>query len=54
MKEENNQAMYMNPNTGSVDTLNGWYPYTEKDGLIEVIGVEDEYGHGAGRWIEVE
>ena len=30
------EDMYMNPSTGSVDTLDGWYPYTEADGLVLV------------------
>jgi len=32
----NENQLYMNPETGSVDTLDGWYPYTESDGLIAV------------------
>ena len=42
-----NEKQYMNPNTGSVDTLDGWYPYTEKDGLIEVKKINDV-------WVEIE
>ncbi|CAB4127780.1 hypothetical protein UFOVP98_35 [uncultured Caudovirales phage] len=37
-----NEKMYMNLQTGSIDTLDGWYPYTEKDGLIEVEGNEKD------------
>jgi hypothetical protein len=28
--------MYMNPATGSVDTLDGWFPHTLLDGLVKV------------------
>lgn len=42
------EKYYMNPNTGSVDTLDGWYPATEKDGLIEVIKNENN------EWVEKE
>ncbi len=51
---------YMNPETGSVDTLDGWYPYDERNGLIEVIpdpercvGREADLSVSAD-WIEVE
>ena len=30
------EDMYMNPQTGSVDTLGGWHPYGEDDGLVLV------------------
>lgn len=41
------EAYYMNPPTGSVDTLDGWYPYTpEKDGLIRVVQDTD------GDWVD--
>lgn len=33
-KEE--QKLYMNTATGSVDTIEGWYPFDENNGLIEV------------------
>jgi hypothetical protein len=28
--------MYMNPVSGNVDTLDGWYPHTQLDGLVKV------------------
>jgi hypothetical protein len=42
------EKLYMNPTTGSVDTLDGWYPFTEDDGLVLVV--KDKYGS----WVEVE
>lgn len=42
------ERYFMNPNTGSIDTLDGWFPYTEKDGLIEVVRDKD------GHWTEKE
>lgn len=39
-------AYYMNPNTGSVDTLDGWHPYGLTDGLIKVVR------DGNGGWVE--
>lgn len=39
---KNNKKLYMNPNTGSVDTLDGWFPFTEKDGLLEVTIIGDD------------
>jgi hypothetical protein len=40
--------MYMNPSTGSVDTLEGWYPHTpKKSNLIQVVWDKDEQ-----TWIE--
>jgi phage tail protein X len=41
-------AYYMNPKTGSVDTLDGWHPYGLTDGLIEVVS------DGNGGWIEAD
>ena len=38
---------YMNPVTGSVDTLEGWYPQTAADGLVLVTRDAD------GSWVEV-
>ena len=38
--------MYMNPQTGSVDTLDGWHPYTLADGLVPVVRDEN------GEWVE--
>ncbi len=46
--KEKEEKYYINPNTGSVDTLDGWYPATEKDGLIEVIKNENN------EWVEKE
>ena len=43
--EKNNVDMYMNPFTGSVDTLDGWYPYGPDDGLVLVV--RDE----SGEWV---
>ena len=35
------EVLYMNPETGSVDTLDGWYPNTpESNGLVEVTWCE--------------
>ena len=48
MSTENNEKMYMNPPTGSVETLDGWFPYTKKDGLLEVVMDKE------GEWQEVE
>lgn len=39
---------YMNPHTGSVDTLDGWFPFTlENSKLIEVKKDDN------GDWVEV-
>jgi len=39
---------YMNPDTGSVDTLDGWFPNTlENSNLIQVKKDDD------GNWVEV-
>lgn len=44
----NTETFYMNAITGSVDTLDGWYPYTlESADLVEVKK------DAAGDWIEV-
>jgi hypothetical protein len=39
------EDMYMNPCTGSIDTLDGWYPYGEDDGLVRVMC------NSAGEWV---
>ena len=38
--------MYMNPTTGSVDTLDGWHPYGPDDGLVPVVRDEN------GDWVK--
>lgn len=38
---------YMNPATGSIDTLDGWYPYGVADGLVQVT--RDAHGD----WVAV-
>ena len=37
--------MYMNPSTGSVDTIDGWYPHGVDDGLVLVTRDAD------GSWV---
>lgn len=44
----------MEPNTGAVDTADGWYPYTEKDGLLEVRkAISEEEMDEYGEWVEI-
>ena len=45
---DDDSAMYMNPATGSVDTLGGWHPYTIDNGLIKVEKSKD------GSWVEAD
>ncbi len=36
--EQDGKQMFMNPHTGSTDTLDGWYPYTPEN--AELIPVK--------------
>jgi 23S rRNA A2030 N6-methylase RlmJ len=48
--------MYMNINTGSVDSKDGWEDFENnlKDGsLREVIWLEPDFDDQEGQWIEV-
>jgi hypothetical protein len=37
------KALYMNPATGAVDTLDGWHPYTPKNTVLVHVG--EVFGH---------